>query len=58
MGSEPLADASRPSDPLAAYARGHGFPPRNPAVAGRMPMTEENERYVAVVRAFLREAAE
>jgi hypothetical protein len=31
---------------------------RSPPVSGRMPMTEENERYVAVVRAFLREAAE
>jgi hypothetical protein len=53
-----LADASRPSDLLAAYARGHGPPPRSPAVPGHMAMTEENERYVAVLRAFLREAAE
>jgi hypothetical protein len=31
---------------------------RSPPVRGHMPMTEEHERYVAVVRAFRREAAE
>jgi hypothetical protein len=30
----------------------------DPRRAVNMAMTEENERYVAVVRAFLREAAE